>query len=123
LKTIPQLVDFGVRIDQRLTTAAVVGGFLLRRLSRPLVDPTIFAVLEKYQVFKNHFSTYMFFASTGMDLGHLITFQFIGCIVALAVTAVPQLLCPEFAPAQWLSSRKSHFLRRPETVTEALEPV
>jgi hypothetical protein len=44
-----------------------------------------FAVLERYQVFfENHFSAYQFFASTGLDIEHLVTFLLIGFIVAFA---------------------------------------
>jgi hypothetical protein len=84
IKTVPQLTGVGVRTAPWLTGAAVVGGFLLRRLLGPVVEPVIFAVLERYQVFEHHFSTYMFFASTGIDIGHIVTFLFIGFVVALA---------------------------------------
>jgi hypothetical protein len=84
IKTVPQLAGVGVRTAPWLTGAAVVGGFLLRRLVGPVVEPAIFVVLERYQVFEHHFSTYMFFASTGIDIGHIITFLFIGFVVALA---------------------------------------
>jgi hypothetical protein len=83
IKTVPRLARVGFRTAPWLTTAAVVGGFLLRKLLGPLVEPSIFAVLERYRVFEHHFATYMFFASTGIDIGHLITFLFIGFAVAL----------------------------------------
>jgi hypothetical protein len=83
MKTIPPLAGVGFRTAPWKTTAAVIGGFLLRELLGPLVEPPIFAVLEKYRVFEHHFGTYMFFASTGVDIGHLITFFFIGFAVAL----------------------------------------
>jgi hypothetical protein len=83
IKTVPQLARVGFRTAPWMTTAAIVGGFLLRKLLGPLVEPPIFAVLERYQVFEHHFATYMFFASTGIDIGHLITFLFIGFAVAL----------------------------------------
>jgi hypothetical protein len=83
LKTILQLGVLGFRTAPLLTTAAVAGGFFLRKLVGPWVEPPIFAVLERYHVYEHHFSTYMFFASTGIDLGHLITFLLIGLIVAL----------------------------------------
>jgi hypothetical protein len=83
MKTVPQLAGVGFRTAPWMTTAAVVGGFLLRKLLGPLVEPPIFAVLERYRVFEHHFGTYMFFASTGIDIGHLITFLFIGFAVAL----------------------------------------
>ena len=47
LKTIFQLAVLGFRTAPWLTTAAVVGGFLLRRLVGRLVEPAIFAVLER----------------------------------------------------------------------------
>ena len=83
MKTVPQLAGVGFRTAPWMTTAAVVGGFLLPKLLGPLVEPPIFAVLERYRVFEHHFGTYMFFASTGIDIGHLITFLFIGFAVAL----------------------------------------
>jgi hypothetical protein len=82
LKTVLQLAVLGFRTAPWLTTAAVAGGFFLRKLVAPWVEPPIFAVLEKYHVYEHHFSMYMFFASTGIDIGHLITFLFVGFIVA-----------------------------------------
>ena len=84
MKTVPQLAGVGFRTAPWMTAAAVVGGFLLRKLVGPLVEPAIFSVLERYQVAEHHFSTYSFFASTGIDIGHLITFLLIGFAVALA---------------------------------------
>jgi hypothetical protein len=82
LKTALQLAVLGFRTAPWLTTAAVAGGFVLRKLVARRVEPTIFAVLEKYHVYEHHFSTYMFFASSGIDIGHLITFLLIGFVVA-----------------------------------------
>ena len=81
-KTVLQLAVLGFRTAPWLTTAAVAGGFFLRRLVGRWVEPSIFAVLERYHVYEHHFSTYMFFASTGIDIGHLITFLLIGFVVA-----------------------------------------
>jgi hypothetical protein len=83
MRTVPQLAGVGFRTAPWMTAAAVVGGFLLRKLLGPLVEPPIFAVLERYRVFEHHFGAYRFFASTGIDIGHLITFLFIGFVVAL----------------------------------------
>jgi hypothetical protein len=83
LKTMLQLALLGFRTAPGLTTAAVAGGFFLRKLVARWVEPPIFAVLERYHVYEHHFSTYMFFASTGIDIGHLITFLLIGFMVAL----------------------------------------
>jgi hypothetical protein len=82
LKTVFQLAVLGFRTAPWLTTAAVAGGVFLRKLVARRVEPTIFAVLERYQVYQHHFSAYVFFASTGIDIGHLITFLLIGFVVA-----------------------------------------
>ncbi|MGA2537467.1 MAG: hypothetical protein ABSF53_15725 [Terracidiphilus sp.] len=66
-----------------MTAAAIVGGFLLRRLVGSLVEPTIFAVIERSRIYEHHFSAYVFLASTGIDIGHLIAFLIIGFVVAL----------------------------------------
>lgn len=81
-KTIVQLALLGFRTAPWLTTAAVAGGFFLRKFAARWVEPPIFAVLEQYHVYENHFSTYVFFASTGIDIGHLITFLLVGFSVA-----------------------------------------
>jgi hypothetical protein len=82
LKTVLQLAVLGFRTAPWLTAAAVAGGFFLRRVLARLVEPPIFAVIEKYQIPEHHFSTYVFLATTGIDIGHLITFLFIGFAVA-----------------------------------------
>jgi len=85
IRTVPQLARVGVRTAPWLTCAAIVGGFCLRRLVAPLVEPAIFAVLERYQLFfEHHFGTLLFLTSTGIDIGHIITFLFIGFFVAFA---------------------------------------
>jgi hypothetical protein len=83
LKTVYQLAVLGFRTAPWLTAAVVAGGFFLRRVLARLVEPPIFAVIEKYQIPEHHFSTYVFLATTGIDIGHLITFLFIGFVVAL----------------------------------------
>jgi|CZKL01.1.fsa_nt_gi hypothetical protein len=83
IRTLPRLVGIGFRTAPAMTSVAVVGGFLLRKLVAPLIEPAIFGVLERYQVFfEHHFSTYMFFASTGIDIAHFVTFLLIGFFVA-----------------------------------------
>jgi hypothetical protein len=83
LKTILQLALLGFRTAPWLTTAAVVTGFLLRRFTARWVEPCIFSVLDRYQVYEHHFSIFMFFASTGIDIGHFLDFLCIGFVVAL----------------------------------------
>ena len=83
IKTVPRLAGFGFRTAPWMTAIAVVGGFLLRKLVAPLVGSATFAVLDRYQAFFEHrLSVYLFFASTGLDIEHLITFLLIGFIVA-----------------------------------------
>jgi hypothetical protein len=84
VKSIPRLAGLGFRTAPWMTAAAVVGGFMLRKLVAPLVGSVTFAMIERYQVFfEHHFRVYLFFASTGLDIEHLITFLLIGFIVAL----------------------------------------
>jgi hypothetical protein len=86
IKTLPRLANFAFRSAPWITLAAVVGGLLLRKLVAPLVGSATFAVLFKYEAFfEHHFRAYLFFASTGLDIEHLITFLLIGFIVAFAV--------------------------------------
>ncbi len=83
IKTLPRLASFGIRTAPWVTAAAVVGGFLLRKLVAPLVGSLTFAVLERYQAFfEHHFGAYLFLASTGLDIEHLVTFVLIGFVVA-----------------------------------------
>ena len=87
LKTIAHLIYSAYRIAPWSTASAVVVGFLLPRFVTGFLgfpERAIFAVLEKYQVPDRHFNTYVFFATTGMDIGFLIVFLFVGCVVALA---------------------------------------
>src|ERR1700677_2450319 len=82
VKTVYQLADHGYRTAPWSTMVAVLGGFSLRGVLAGRVEPAIFAVLERYQVYDHHFSAYRFFASTGIDIGHLITFVLVGFVAA-----------------------------------------
>lgn len=83
LKTIVHLIYTAYRTAPWSTSAGVAGGFLTRRLVWRLVEPTIFAVLDRYQIPEHHFNVYVFFASTGIDIGYLIVFLLVGCIAAI----------------------------------------
>jgi hypothetical protein len=83
LKTIVHLIYTAYRSAPWSTSAGVAGGFLTRRLLGRLVEPTIFAVLDRYQIPEHHFNLYVFFASTGIDIGHLLVFLFVGYIAAI----------------------------------------
>ena len=84
MKTIAHLVGAGFRAAPWSTTAAVAGGFLLLRFVSGLLERAIFAVLHRYRVFEPHFNAYVFFATDGIAMGHVIASLFVGCIVALA---------------------------------------
>ncbi len=83
LKTVIHLAGAAFRSSPWSTSAAVVGGFLLRKLLGPVPEEAIFAVLRKYQIFDSHFGVYLFFASTGIDIGHVLVFLLVGCAVAM----------------------------------------
>ena len=83
--TVPRLVGPSLRAAPWSTAAVVAGGFLLRRLVGPLVGSTTFSLLDRYtEFFGNHFATFRFFASTGLDIEHLLSFLMIGFVVAWA---------------------------------------
>ena len=83
LKTIVHLIYTAYRTAPWWTSAGVVGGFLARRLLSRLVEPAIFLVLDRYQIPEHHFNVYVFLASTGIDIGHLLVFLLVGCIAAI----------------------------------------
>ena len=43
----------------------------------------MFAILERYRVFDGHFQVYMFFATDGIAMAHVLTSMFVGCLTAL----------------------------------------
>lgn len=83
MKTIAHLIGIGFRAAPLAIAATVAGGFLLTRLVSGLPERAIFAVLERYSVFDHHFSVYVFFATYGIAIGHVIASLFVGCMVAL----------------------------------------
>jgi vacuolar-type H+-ATPase subunit I/STV1 len=83
-KTLAHLVGNAFRVAPWLTAATVIGGLLLNRFVSVLPERVIFAVLHRYQVFDHHFSAYLFFATDGIAIGHVIASMFVGCVVALA---------------------------------------
>ncbi len=84
VKTIAHLAGTGFRVAPWSTTAAVAGGFLLMRFASGLPESAIFAVLHRYRVFDHHFNVYVFFATDGIAIGHVIASMFVGCLVAMA---------------------------------------
>jgi hypothetical protein len=84
LKTIVHLIYAAYRAAPWSTSAGVAAGFLPHQLLNRLVEATIFAVLDRYQIPEHHFNLYVFFATTGIDIGFLLVFLLVGCIAALA---------------------------------------
>jgi hypothetical protein len=83
-KTIAHLAGNAFRVAPWLIAAAVLGGLLLNRLVPGLLERAIFAVLRRWQVFDHHFRAYVFFATDGIAMGHVIASMFVGGVVALA---------------------------------------
>jgi hypothetical protein len=83
LKSLPHLVWSAFRASPWSTTFAVMAGFLLRRFVARGPDLVTFAVVEKFEIHRHHFTLYRFLASTALDIEHVITFLLVGCVVAL----------------------------------------
>lgn len=84
VKTVAHLACSGLLVSPWWTAAVVVGGLFLHRFAGVLTEKTIFAVLTRYRVFDHHFNAYVFFASTGIEIGRLVSSVLVGCMVALA---------------------------------------
>jgi hypothetical protein len=85
VKTIVHLAGTGFRVAPWSTAAAIVGGLLLHRFVSGLPDKALSAVTDRYLAYwSTHFKTYMFWATDGMLLGHLIGSMLVGCMVGLA---------------------------------------
>jgi len=83
-KTITHLAGSGFRAAPWLTSAVVVGGFLLYGFVSGLPDKVLAAITDRYLTdWSAHFKTYMFVASDGMLIAHIMLSMFIGCLVAL----------------------------------------
>lgn len=80
IKTVPRLAGLALRSAPWMTSAAVIGGLVLRFLLGRLVGYVTFAVLHRDGVLfeHHHFTVYLLF-----NVEHLITFLLIGLIVAL----------------------------------------
>jgi hypothetical protein len=83
LKTVPHLFFSAFRAAPGATSAAVVAGFLLRRLTSRLPEAATFALIDRFHIYEHHFNLYLFLSSTGIDIAHVVEFFLIGCVVAL----------------------------------------
>ena len=85
LRTIAHLSGGAFLAAPWLTTAVVVGGFLLNRLVYWIPGTLLSVVTDRYLLYwSNHFKTYMFMATDGMMIAHFTASLFVGCVVALA---------------------------------------
>ena len=83
-KTVVHLVAGALRVAPCPIAATVIGGLLLNRAVSGLPERAIFAVLHRYRIFDRNFNAYMFFATEGNAIGHVIASMFVGCVVGLA---------------------------------------
>jgi hypothetical protein len=84
LRSVVYLFSGAFRTSPFSTIAAVTAGFMLGRVLFPLPEKAIFAILDGYKVFDNHFQVYVFFATDGLAITHVLTSMLIGCLVALS---------------------------------------
>jgi hypothetical protein len=85
VKTIVHLAVTGFRVAPWSTTAAILGGWLLLRVVSGLPDQVLSAVTNRYLAYwSTHLKIYMFWATDGMLIGHLIGSMLVGCLVAMA---------------------------------------
>jgi hypothetical protein len=85
VKTTAHLFGTGFRVAPWSTSAAVVGGYLLGAFLHGLPDKVLSAVTGTYLAYwSNHFKAYMFWATDGMLMAHVILSTVVGSMVALA---------------------------------------
>jgi hypothetical protein len=83
-RSLPHLVGAAFGRSRWTTALVVVIGFELRKqVMAHLPERVIFALVDRFDLAANHFAVYRFLASTGIDIGHLITFLLIGLAVGL----------------------------------------
>jgi hypothetical protein len=81
-KSLPHLIGAAFRTSPWKIAAAAALGFEFRRLIARLPERAIFALIEQTRLYEHHFKAYEFFASTGIDIAHLISFVVVGSVVA-----------------------------------------
>jgi hypothetical protein len=81
--TVAHLFGAGLIAAPWSITAAVIAGFFLMSFGFSLEEKAIFILLHQYRVFDHHFYAYVFFASTGIEIGRVVLSILVGCIVAL----------------------------------------
>ncbi len=85
LKSVVYLFCETFRVAPWPTTGVIVAGFFVSRLFTGLPDKALAALTDKYLFYwSNHFKAYMFLATDGMLMAHLVGLLIVGCLVALA---------------------------------------
>src|ERR1700733_13692700 len=74
----------GFRTAPWTTAAAIVVGFLLMRFGLRLSHTAVEAVLDRYQVWENHFDTYRPWIGVTEGMQHVVVATLVGIIVAVA---------------------------------------
>lgn len=83
LKTIPHLIAAAFGTAPWSSTAAVIGGFILHGFAHGLPDKLLRVFTDQYLAYwSTHFEIYLFLATEGMLIAHLIASLIIGCLVA-----------------------------------------
>src|SRR5581483_4976353 len=87
-KTIAYLIKAQLRSGLWVIAAAAIGGFLGRwyfsRLTNPLVQQTIEAVLDRYRLYDQNVQTYLFLYNNSMMLERLLVNALLGVLIARA---------------------------------------
>ena len=83
IKTVVHLVAAGFRSAPWSTSAAILGGFLLMRVTFRSYQPAMTALLDRYLVYEHHPSAYLFMLSDGILIGHVLVATLVGTLVAL----------------------------------------
>jgi hypothetical protein len=84
VRTVGHLAGTGFRTAPWTAAAAIVVGFLLMRFGLRLSHTAVEAVLDRYQVWENHFDAYRPWIGVTEGMQHVIVATLVGIIVAVA---------------------------------------
>jgi hypothetical protein len=84
VKSLVHLAGAGFRSAPWSTAALVIAGFLLKRFASGLPEQAIAAAVNRTSFYEHHFSTYMFWMTDGIVLGHIVVAGLVGAIIAVA---------------------------------------
>lgn len=81
-QTIVHLFGSGLRSTPLQTAAAVIAGYFLRVYAFRWHREALEAVLERYRIFESHPDIYLFWLTSGREIGEVILAMLIGMLVA-----------------------------------------